>query len=273
MTVRVRCLQLASPTGESRRERFDRVLAALAEVRDADLVVLPELWATGYFHFDRYADDAEPLDGPAVTSLADAAAAGGFHLVAGSFVERDDAGDLRNTTVLLDPNGKRLLTYRKVHLFGYESEEARLLRPGTSLAVAPTAVGTVALATCYDLRFPELFRAVTVRGAEVVVVVSAWPAARRHHWDVLTRARAIENQTYVVACNAAGDQGGVRLGGGSVVVDPTGNVLAEGPEGEEAVLDVDLDLDALHEQRRSFPVLEHRRLAVADEVEEVPARV
>jgi predicted amidohydrolase len=115
------------------------------------------------------------------------------------------------------------------------------------------------LATCYDLRFPEMFRALLDGGAEVVLMPAAWPAKRVHHWRLLTLARAVENQSYVVACNTAGTHAGVPMGGGSMVVDPWGDVLAEGGTGEE-VLVADLDLELLRSTRESFPVLADRRL-------------
>ncbi|SNQ46864.1 putative amidohydrolase [Frankia canadensis] len=291
--IRTVCLQLACPDGEPAADRVRRVLAELRAV-EADLVVLPELWATGYFHFDDYAAQAEPLTGPLVSALRAAARDGRFHLVTGSLVERAEDGRLFNTSVLVDPAGEILLTYRKIHLFGHESDEARLLTPGTSAPAAPggstsasaelggstsapgvpgraavpyaptvgSALGRVALATCYDLRFPELFRLYADAGAELVVVVSAWPADRLAHWRVLARARAIENQVYLVACNAAGRHAGRELAGASVVVDPWGEVVAE-CDAREGRLCSELDPARVAAVREAFPVLTHRRVGVA----------
>jgi predicted amidohydrolase len=123
----------------------------------------------------------------------------------------------------------------------------------------PVVHDRLGLATCYDLRFPEMFRALLDGGAEVVLMPAAWPAKRVYHWRLLTLARAVENQSYVVACNTAGTHAGVPMGGGSMVVDPWGDVLAEGGTGEE-VLVADLDLELLRSTRESFPVLADRRL-------------
>ncbi|CAO5243191.1 carbon-nitrogen family hydrolase [Frankia sp. AgKG'84/4] len=258
--IRTVCLQLACPDGESAAQRVRRVSAELREI-EADLVVLPELWATGYFHFDAYEAQAEALTGPTLTALREVARERRFHLVAGSLVERAPDGRLYNTTALVGPDGEILHLYRKIHLFGYGSAEARLLTPGTEVGAVPTAIGVIGLATCYDLRFPELFRLLVDAGAELVAVVSAWPAARLAHWRVLTRSRAIENQVNLVACNLAGGHAGQRLGGASVIVDPWGEVLAEGGQ-EPGLVRADLDRLCPAEVRTEFPVLTHRRLGL-----------
>ncbi|WP_231861578.1 MULTISPECIES: carbon-nitrogen family hydrolase [Frankia] len=256
--IRTVCLQIDCPDGESVADRVRRVLADLRST-DADLVVLPELWATGYFRFDAYQAQAEPLTGPTLTALREVARERRFHLVAGSLVERADDGRLHNTTALIGPGGDILHTYRKIHLFGYGSDEARLLTPGTTVDAVRTELGCIGLATCYDLRFPELFRLLGDAGADLVAVVSAWPAARLEHWRVLTRARAIENQVHLVACNVAGRHAGRDLAGASVVVDPWGVVLAEGGQGPARVR-AELDPALPAAVRAEFPVLTHRRL-------------
>jgi predicted amidohydrolase len=162
--------------------------------------------------------------------------------------------------VLFGPDGGRLGVYRKIHLFGFGEGEPVLMSAGRELVVADTAFGGIGLATCYDLRFPEMFRALLDRGARVVVVPAAWPASRVEHWSVLARARAIENQVVLVAVNTVGEQGGKRMGGRSIVVDPRGEVLAEaGPE-DETVLVVDVDLADVDRWRAEFPALDDRRL-------------
>lgn len=259
--VRVTCIQLAYPDDESKDQRLERVLRLLEDAADADLVVLPELWPTGYFAFDRYADEAEPLDGPTVTAMREAASRHGIHLLGGSFVERHGDG-LANCAVLIAPSGDVALTYRKIHLFGYESQEAILLTPGTTADVADTPFGGVATTTCYDLRFPELYRVLVERGAELVVIPAAWPSARIEHWRLLLRARALENQVFVVACNGVGGQHGTVLGGHSVILGPWGEVLDEAGGDEQEILTADLDLDRVAEVREEFPVLDHRRLEV-----------
>ena len=235
----------------------ERVAGVAAQVAacTGDLVLLPELWATGYFAFDDYAATAQPLDGPVVRAMGAAAAAAGVVLHAGSVLERDEAGRLFNTSLLFDRDGTLLHTYRKVHLFGYGSREQELLSPGERVG----AHGRLALSTCYDLRFPELFRAQVDDGSQLFLVAAAWPLARLEHWQLLLRARALENQSFLLACNAAGRQGEVELAGRSAVVDPWGTVLAEAGDGPDT-LTVEIDPDLAVRARKEFPALADRRL-------------
>jgi predicted amidohydrolase len=174
-------------------------------------------------------------------------------------VERGADGRLYNTSILFDSQGNLQAVYRKIHLFGHDSAEKNLLCPGSALTVVRMPQGCVGLATCYDLRFPELFRQLTDRGAEAFAVVAAWPERRVAHWIVLSRARALENLAYVIACNMSGVVAETRLGGHSLVADPWGAVVAEAGE-EEQVLYARLDWDHLREIRRGFPALADRRL-------------
>lgn len=256
--MRVALVQVASPDAESISFRRDRVSHLLAGAAGADLVVLPELWAPGYFSFGSYEESAEALDGETVSAGRSWARELGCHLHLGSILERDPSGSLHNTAVLIDPAGEVVHTYRKIHVFGYRSKEATLLTPGDRLDVAQTPLGPVAATTCYDLRFPELWRALVDAGAETVVVPAAWPAERLAHWRLLTSARAVEDQVVVVAVNAVGHHGGVSLGGHSRVVDPWGNVLAEAGT-EEGVTLCEVDPAAVGAVRAEFPVLADRR--------------
>jgi predicted amidohydrolase len=264
VTVKVAVAQVASPPDEPVVQRIERVADVVREAAaGSDLVVLPELWTPGYFAFDRYEDRAEPLDGPLLTRLRRWAAETGTHLHVGSVLERGDGDRLHNTAVLLGPSGEVELAYRKVHVFGYESLESTLLTPGERADVARTSLAAVGTSTCYDLRFPELYRQLVDRGAELIVVPAAWPAARLEHWRLFTRARAVENQVFLVACNAGGTQGEVVLGGHSVVVDPWGRVLGEAGTGEE-ILRVEIDLAEVARIRQEFPVLDDRRVPISD---------
>lgn len=255
--MRIALVQVASPTTEPVGDRVERVAALVRAAAPADLIVLPELWATGYFSFDDYARDAQTVDGPLPRLLGELARQTGAHLHGGSFVERLPDGALRNTAVLFDPHGRLVHTYSKVHVFGYQSREAHLLRPGDRVASAPTPFGAVAATTCYDLRFPELWRCLVDAGAEIVVVPAAWPAARLAHWRLFTAARAAEEQVIVVACNATGTQGDVRLGGHSRVVDPWGTVLVEAGV-DEGITYCDVDPGVVRAVRDEFPVLADR---------------
>lgn len=253
--MRVHLIQLSYGDEESLTERTQRVAGLVRDQRGADLVVLPELWPNGGFTYDGWEDSAQPLGGSVVTALRAAAADLGATVHMGSLVERDETGSLFNTSVLVGPGGEVLTTYRKIHLFGFGEGEPTLMTPGSEVVVHDG----LGLATCYDLRFPEMFRALLDAGAEVDLVPAAWPAKRVHHWRLLAQARAVENQSYVVACNTAGTHAGVPMGGGSLVVDPWGEVLAEAGT-EEEVLVVRLDLDVVGSARTSFPVLPDRRL-------------
>ncbi|RJL32820.1 carbon-nitrogen family hydrolase [Bailinhaonella thermotolerans] len=267
--MRVALVQVASPPEEAPAERRERVAAMVAGARGADLVVLPELWAAGYFAFDRYAERAEPLEGPTVAAARGWARDLGAHVHAGSIVERDGAGRLFNTAVLVAPDGRIAHTYRKVHVFGYASREAELLTPGDALEVRETPFGPLGATTCYDLRFPELWRDLVDRGARTVVVPAAWPAARREHWRLFTSCRAVEEQVLLIACNAVGVQdGGVVLGGHSRVVDPWGTVLAEAGD-DEGVTFCEIDPAVVAKVRAEFPVLADRRWPYAGGSREV----
>jgi predicted amidohydrolase len=218
------------------------------------MVMLPELWHVGAFEIDQLAKHAQALDGPLMTDLGALAAELGVWLHAGSFAERASDGELFNTSVLFDPNGSVAATYRKIHLFGFDGGETTVLSGGDELVVVDTPLGPTGLATCYDLRFPELFRALNEGGATCVLLTSGWPTPRIAHWDVLTRARAIENQMWLVACNEVGQQGSVTLGGHSMIVDPTGDVIALAAESEE-VLRGAIDPQFSARWRAEFPVL------------------
>ena len=261
--VRVDVVQVSYGDDEGVDARRERVVAMVRERRGADLVVLPELWPHGGFSYRDWAERAEPLDGPTVTAVAQAAAEIGAAVHAGSIIERD-GDDLFNTSALITADGTLLASYRKIHRFGFGVGEPRLLQPGDELVTATLEVRdhgplTVGLSTCYDLRFPELYRGLLDAGAELVVVPAAWPAARVHHWTLLARARAIEDQVVVVAANTAGTHAGTEMGGRSLVVGPSGEVLGEAGT-EQEVLVVEVDLDEVAAVRERFPVLPDRRL-------------
>jgi predicted amidohydrolase len=257
--MRVAAIQLDFDAAELYEDRVGRTVGLVHAQRGCDLVVLPELWPNGGFTYRAWADTAEPLDGPLVRSLGAAARDIGGYVHLGSFVERHADGSLTNTAVLFGPDGGQLAVYRKIHLFGFGEGEPLLMTAGKDLAVVDTEHGRWGLATCYDLRFPEMFRLLVDAGVEVALVPAAWPAARVEHWSLLARARAVENQMVVVAVNTVGDQAGKAMGGHSVVVDATGQVLAEAGEAAE-VLTVDVDLSQVARWRAEFPVLGDRRL-------------
>jgi predicted amidohydrolase len=264
MPVRVALIQVSITDDEPVADRIERVLALTAEVAaDHDLVVLPELWPIGAFAIDLMPVHAEPLQGPLCRSLAQVAVDSGAWVFGGSFAERVEAEsgeiDYFNTQVTFSPDGALAGYYRKVHLFGFNGGETSVMTSGADVVVVDGPLGRTGLATCYDLRFPELFRALVDGGAEAFVIPAGWPERRVAHWQVLARARAIENQAYVLACNEAGTHGGVPIAGCSMIIDPQGEVLAEAGTGEE-VLSVEIDPDRVAAWRGAFPALEDRRL-------------
>jgi predicted amidohydrolase len=268
--VRIAVIQLAYGDEESFPERLERVCGLVAAQSGHDLVILPELWGGTGFGYERWPDAAQPLDGPWARSMADAARTAGVTLHAGSFVERlpergPDGNDLANTSMLFSATGEQLALYRKIHRFGFGAGEPKLMEAGGEVVVADVPTGTGAtvragLSTCYDLRFPELYRRQLDAGAELFLVPAAWPAPRVAHWSLLGRARAVENQCVMVQCNTAGTHAGYEMGGRSQVVSASGEVVAEASASGEEVLSVEVDLVATGEYRKAFPVLRDRRL-------------
>lgn len=240
-----------------------------AAARGADLVALPELFTVGYFAFESYARDAEGLDGPTFGRLADLAADHGVGLLAGSHVEdlaeSAEAGvdvpaeeGLANTAVFFDRQGERRAVYRKHHLFGYESAESRLLTAGETVETTSFEGFEVGVTTCYDLRFPGLYRDLVDAGATLVLVPSAWPYPRVEHWMTLPRARAIENLFYVATVNGATEFEGATLLGRSTVFDPWGTTIASSGD-EPTLVTTDLDPERVESVREEFPALKDRR--------------
>ncbi|GAA4304784.1 carbon-nitrogen family hydrolase [Klenkia terrae] len=259
----IRLLQVAYGDEEPLARRVERVANLVRQQQGADLVVLPELWAHGGFSYQSWQEEAEPLTGPTISALREAARDAQVVLHGGSVIERPaDSSALYNTAVVIDRHGEITATYRKMHRFGFSEGEPQLLTAGDQVAtveldLAGRSVPT-GLATCYDLRFPELFRMLTYNGMQVLFLVAAWPKARVDHWRVLAQARAVENQVVVLACNTAGTHAGVTMGGHSMIVDAQGRVLAEAGDTEE-VLSMVLDLGGVDTARASFPVLLDRR--------------
>lgn len=258
--------QLAIESGDV-EGNVERAAAAIerAAAADADLVVLPEIFNVGYFAFDRYRQQAESLDGPTLTRIREVATDHEIGVLAGSIVEdlaTTDGGPadegLANTSVLFDRSGDRLATYRKHHLFGYESAETELLTPGESVSVAEFDGFVVGMSTCYDLRFPELYRELAELGATLVCVPSAWPYPRVEHWELLPKARAVENQLYVATANGSGAFEDAELLGRSSVYDPWGTVLASSDD-EPTLVTADIDPGRVERVREEFPAWRDRR--------------
>jgi deaminated glutathione amidase len=265
--VRVAAVQLNSNGEKARNLAAAERLVRAAAAAGAELVALPEKWnllASG----EEMAAGAEALDGPSLTAARSWARELGIHLLAGSIAERGEegfSGGVFNTSVLIGSDGADLAAYRKIHMFdveagGVEYRESEHEQPGEEIVAATVDGLELGLTICYDLRFPELHRILAVRGARLIAVPSAFTAATgRDHWEVLLRARAIENQVFVIAPNQVGEAPPhYRSFGHSAIVDPWGTVLAMAPD-EECFVAAELDLAAQERIREKLPALANRR--------------
>lgn len=253
--MRLTSIQLEIQDRE-KEKNLEHALAMIDQVPESDLILLPEVWPCGYFSFDRYQAESEPVNGPTVRAFQKKAVARECHILMGSIVE-DDNGRLYNTSLLIDPRGKIIARYRKIHLFGYQSEERNLLSPGTDITVQDTPWGPAGISTCYDLRFPEFFRKMVDAGARIFLVPSAWPLVRLDAWTLFNRARAHENLAFLFSCNCAGSNAGKRYAGHSMVVDPWGKVVAEAGE-EACFVSTEVDPGLVASAREEFHALRDR---------------
>jgi len=224
-------------------------LLSSADIEPGDLVVLPEMFSTG-FSMDPTAL-AESPDGPTAIFLAETASKFDVYLLGGLATRHGET--FRNEAVLFSPEGSVLGRYWKMHPFS-PSEEGMHYTPGDEAVVIPLGEFQLAPAICYDLRFPELFRSATAGGADLIAVIANWPATRANHWACLLRARAIENQAYVVGVNRCGADPNHTYAGGSVIIDPRGNILAWADD-YQCVIGAPLDHDSLNCWRKEFPAL------------------
>ena len=240
----------------SKGDTVREVLGLVDRCPPTDLILLPEIWPSGFFCFDRYDSDSEAMDGPVVTQFREMAARRGCHILMGSMVERE-GNRIYNTSVFLDPRGEIIGRYRKIHLFGYRSREKALLTPGREIVVAKTPWGLAGISTCYDLRFPEFYRKMLDMGATMFLVASAWPRLRLNQWRLFNQVRALENLSYLFSCNCGGSNLGTEYAGHSMIVDPWGNVVAEGGDGEGYVT-AEVDPSYTGRVRQEFSALEDR---------------
>ena len=260
-------IQMTSTAEVERNLDTAERLIEVAARRGAHLVGLPENF--GFLRSEgEPIPEAQALDGPWVRRMSELSRRHRLTLLLGSLPERIE-GETRvyNTSVLLGPDGATLATYRKIHLFdidlpGLEHlKESRAVRPGEALVVADTPAGRIGLSICYDVRFPEMYRRLSRDGARVLAVPSAFTdRTGKDHWEILLRARAIENLAYVFAPAQAGPHGKGRASyGHAMIVDPWGAVLAQVPDGEGVAI-AELDFDRQDRLRRELPALDHRRL-------------
>ncbi|MCE5334926.1 MAG: carbon-nitrogen family hydrolase [Desulfobacteraceae bacterium] len=249
----VGCIQIAVRPADV-DHNLARVKRGLAELsaRNCQIAVLPEMWSCS-FPYPVLREMAKKTP-PVLDDLQDTARREAI-AISGSLPEEAD-GKVYNTCYFIDTTGEIAGTYRKVHLFSLYNEHKNFGR-GDSACVIPTSFGKIGLMICYDLRFPELARTMALEGADIICVSSMWPLTRLEHWTALLRARAIENQLFMVGCNGCGEEGKITWGGGSSIVSPLGTIVAQaGPE-EKTIVGV-LDQNEKDEFRRMIPCFEDR---------------
>lgn len=264
--LRVACAQMTTAGDKAANVEQARELVGRAAGSGARLIALPETWAYKGKSAGILAS-AEPVDGPSNAVLAGLAAEHGVYILAGSLYEtRAAPGRAYNTSALFGPDGRLLAAYRKIHLFdavsaGRVYRESDDLAPGDELVTAQIDGWTVGLSICYDVRFPELYRSLALRGAEILLVPAAFTAyTGAAHWEILLRARAVENGCFVVAPAQVGEYVPGRASfGHSAIVDPWGDVLAVLAEGGPGVIVADLDREVLTRTREEIPSLRNRQ--------------
>jgi omega-amidase len=220
----------------------------------SSLILFPELWSTGYDleNASRYAVEVNSGTFQRCASLAK-----NHHIhLGGSLLERFE-GKIYNTFTLFDPLGSVIGLYRKIHLFRPMNED-KWLCAGDKIAMADTPWGLTGLSICYDLRFPELFRHFAINGANMALIPAEWPGIRIEHWRTLLRARAIENQLFVVATNRTGASPTEKFGGFSAMIDPWGKTILEANE-EEGLFTAEVDTDEVARSRERIPIIKDRR--------------
>jgi omega-amidase len=255
MNFKISLAQIHVQNGQvtaNRRSAVDMI--AKAAENGSSLVLLPELWSSGY---DLENSDRHASETPQILQDLKALATSLHIHIAGSLLEKTASG-LKNTFSWLSPSSDEPLAYRKIHLFRLMEEE-KWLTAGDHLQQVSAPWGRTGLAICYDLRFPELFRRYALDGAGAFALCAEWPARRIFHWETLLRARAIENQSFVFAVNCVGGSGSEIFGGKSAVISPWGEVCIEGSQTEEELLSVEINPDQIGEARRFLPVFQDRR--------------
>jgi deaminated glutathione amidase len=265
-SARIAAVQMVSgPTVAGNLEAAGRLIA-MAAARGAQLVALPEYFGIlGMKDTDKVDVREQPGDGPIQAFLSHTAKQHGIWIVGGSApLVASEPGKVRNSSLVYDASGKLAARYDKIHLFGFQSgeeryDEARTIEPGNTPVTVDTPFGRLGLSICYDLRFPELYRA--MKDVDIILVPSAFTETTgRAHWETLLRARAIENLAYVLAPAQGGRHAnGRETHGDSMIVDPWGTVLDRLPHGAGVVM-AEVNLDRMRGLRQNLPALTHRTM-------------
>lgn len=259
LTVSIAQISVKQSDPEANLRKGEALIAEAAR-RKSDIIAFPEMWTTGFGweYNERTARDHEKV----LERIAGLSRRYKIW-INGSMLSLNEKGQPSNTSMLLDPSGNIAGTYRKIHLFSMIHEDKHLAA-GSSLCITDTPWGLTALAVCYDIRFPELFRAYALKGAKIVFLSMAFPHPKLEHLKVLARARAIENQMYVIETNQVGSEdlgpgGKVEYCGNSVIVDPWGRTVIEAGQTDEELLTATIDMDRVDEIRSKMSVLKDRR--------------
>lgn len=253
--MKIALIQLEVISGNVASNRQRGLALAREAAGQADIVVLPEIWTTGY-GLCNIEQDAEDQNGPTFTALRQIAKNSGSLIISGSIPFRKN-GKIYNGLVIIDKNGQIIGDYQKIHLFSMFNEE-QFFAAGDQRCVFETAGLKAGVAICYDIRFPELLRSLVIEGAQILFVPAEWPTARGMHWRLLNQARAVENQAFVCAVNCVGEHKGSPFYGHSMIIDPNGDIIAEGSEQQEIVYG-QIDLTAIDRVRNNMTVWQDRR--------------
>jgi predicted amidohydrolase len=263
--IRAAAIQMSSTPDKEENKATAEARIREAVSAGADIVALPELWSCHGLD-EVYRENAEPVPGPTTEFMGDLARELGVYLLGGSILEGEPgARRLSNTSTFFDPSGDMTAVYRKIHLFDVKVSDREYLEsaniaPGNEIVTAKAGAATLGLSVCYDVRFPELYRLLSLRGAEILAVPAAFTLQTgKDHWELLLRTRAVENQAFVVAPAQWGQKADRRWTyGRSMIVDPWGTVLATCPDRDGFAL-ATLDIDYLDSFRAEFPALANRR--------------
>jgi len=256
MKLKISLAQMDIALGEPQRNlKTAEQFASAAAAEGADVLLLPELWTTGYV-LDQAEAFASSTTGGVFAEVAALARQYNLH-IGGSCLSRLGQQQFGNTFTWVAADGKLLGAYTKLHLFRL-MDEHKYLTAGDDAAVVTTPWGQAGLSICYDLRFPELYRTYALSKAQMIFVPSEWPHPRLMHWRTLLRARAIENQLFMIACNRVGQGGGVSFCGHSAIIDPWGEPLVEGDE-SEGLFTAEVDISKVEAIRAQIPVFADRR--------------
>lgn len=253
--MKIALVQLEVLSGDVEGNRQNGLKLAREATAKADIIVLPEIWTTGY-GLRNLERDAEDETGPTITALKQIAKDSGRLIISGSIPFRRN-GKIYNGLVVINNKGEIICDYQKIHLFSLFNE-ANFFAPGEKRCVFETNDLKGGAVICYDIRFPELIRSMALSGAQIIFVPAEWPAARGMHWRLLNQARAVENQVFVCAVNCVGEHKGSPFYGHSMIIDPNGEVLAEGSEKQEIVYG-EIDLSMIERVRSNMTVWKDRR--------------